>query len=223
MSSGYVVAGGAGGGEFVGGAGGAGGNGGISLEPFPGAAALVAGLCDWVRDADGVQTEETHEAFHYGSPCPYAVCAAALRGQPDPRELIAIWRLDLSIILTRTGAPPLSLNDRGMHWAAKAKAIERVKAQTRNAVRTAEIPQLGHVHVKLRYRPRDRRPRDADNIVATLKPCIDALHQLDPLDESWCPIVAGDTAAHVSWEPPVLMLPAKGQPAALWLVLSSTG
>lgn len=43
-------------------------------------------LCHWVQNYRGAQ-EETHWAFHFDNPCPYAVVAAVLRGQPDPRAV----------------------------------------------------------------------------------------------------------------------------------------
>lgn len=44
-------------------------------------ASAVEALCHWTPDST-----ETHEDFHYGNPCPYAVVAAVLRGEADPRE-----------------------------------------------------------------------------------------------------------------------------------------
>jgi len=179
----------------------------------------VAALCWWRR---GHAPDLSHAAYHFGDVCPFDTVAAILDGQPDPRDLIAEWRIDITPALKPDGKVPLSLNDRGMHWAAKAKAIERVKAVTRNAVTSADVPHLDHVHVELHYRPKTNRFRDVDNVTATLKPAIDALHQPDTSENApvpFVPIVDGDDPRFVSWRPPVLHPWVKGQPAALWLVL----
>lgn len=44
-------------------------------------APAIASLCHWTPDS-----AETHEEFHFGNLCPYAVVAAVLRGEADPRE-----------------------------------------------------------------------------------------------------------------------------------------
>jgi crossover junction endodeoxyribonuclease RusA len=175
----------------------------------------LATLCHWTQGRGDAQ-EVTHAAFHYGSPCPYEVMAAVMLGLPDPRDAVAEWRIDLPFA---GGKPPLSLNDR-LHWAAHAARVEKIKAITRNAVREAGVPQLGHVHVVLHYRPAINRFRDIDNFIATQKVAVDALHQPDERSR-WEPIVAGDDARYVSWSPPVLHPAIKGIPAATWLILTS--
>lgn len=54
---------------------------GLARVAFGAAAPLVEKLCHWTPGSS-----ETHEEFHFGNPCPYAVVAAVLRGEPDPRE-----------------------------------------------------------------------------------------------------------------------------------------
>jgi crossover junction endodeoxyribonuclease RusA len=142
---------------------------------------------------------------------------AVLAGLPDPRDAVVSWEIDLPF---PDGRPPISLNDRGNHWATKAKKIELVKAITRNAVRAAAVPPLSHVHVELHYRPATNRFRDADNLVATLKPAIDALHQPDERSH-WEPILPGDDPRYVTWSQPAFHPAVKGMGAATWLVLSS--
>ena len=74
--------------------------------------------------------------------------------------------------------PPLSANDR-RHWRAQAARVAEVRAFVREAVawaNTDKWPSGGdHVVVTLTYYPRDRRRRDADNLVPTLKACCDGL------------------------------------------------
>jgi len=79
--------------------------------------------------------------------------------------------------------PPLSANDR-RHWRAQAARVAEVRGAVRDAVNLrgfapeplGELPWLAaHVVVTLTYYPRDRRRRDADNLVPTLKACSDGL------------------------------------------------
>jgi len=74
--------------------------------------------------------------------------------------------------------PPLSMNDRS-HWRVKANATSAAKVQTMLALADAfgdmyPPPFLGACDVTLTYVPRDKRRRDTDNIVATLKVVCDA-------------------------------------------------
>lgn len=174
-------------------------------------AELATVLCQWtLNDGD-------HVGYHHGWPCPIVVMNALTDGHPDPRELVAEWRVDIPF---PDGKPPISLNDRSVHWAVHASKVEKVKALTRNAVRGADVPQLGRVHVELHYRGRTNAVRDADNYVATLKVCIDALHHPDERS-LWVPIIQGDDARYVSWSKPVLHPAVKGAGAGTWLILRS--
>jgi crossover junction endodeoxyribonuclease RusA len=183
----------------------------------------VGALCEFF----GAEALE-HAAQHAGGPCPYLVVAEVLAGRPDPRLFVEEWRLDISSVLKAKprGAVPLSLNDRGMHWASKASAVDRVKAAVRNAVLAAGVPHLPRVHVELHYRPGTNRFRDVDNVVATLKPAIDGLHQRDTSLNApvpYEPIIDGDDPRFVSWSPPVLLPWQRGRDAELWLLLRSWG
>lgn len=71
--------------------------------------------------------------------------------------------------------PPLSLNDRYPSPVVKAKKNEAVREEARWVIRAARMPALTRCRVELVYQPTDRRPRDTDNLVATLKPVCDAL------------------------------------------------
>lgn len=79
------------------------------------------------------------------------------------------WRLDLP-----WPRPPLSMNDRG-HWSARRRAVGQIRADVGWLVRAAKIPPLRRAVVQLHYRPRTARRRDADNLMATSKPCVDGL------------------------------------------------
>ena len=91
--------------------------------------------------------------------------------------------------------PPLTLNGR-QHWATKATAIREVRGTVATLARVLRIPACQRIHVELHYVPRDSRRRDQDNIVATLKPCIDGL-----VDAG---VIPDDSPQYVTWVPPVI-------------------
>lgn len=170
-------------------------------------------LCHWRQNRAGCQDAESHWSFHYGSPCPYDVTAAWLLGEPDPRDAVSEWRIDLPF---KDGKPPITLNgSHGNQFAHNAK-VKYVKSITRNAVRDAGVPHLDMVHVEIHWRPPTNARRDPDNVVATLKPCIDALHQPE---DRWSPIVDGDEPRYVSWSRPTIHPANKTLGPATWLIL----
>lgn len=69
---------------------------------------------------------------------------------------------------------PLSLNDRRHHMAQYQLAAE-VKDWTRKLAAQAGIPRLAHATVTLVWVVPDRRIRDEENPVPTLKACCDGL------------------------------------------------
>mgnify|MGYP003608856697 CR=1 FL=1 len=71
--------------------------------------------------------------------------------------------------------PPLKLNDR-LHRMEHARRVSTIREATVWTARAARLPKdLPHVWVEFVYRAPDRRSRDSDNLVATLKPVADAL------------------------------------------------
>jgi len=85
--------------------------------------------------------------------------------------------------------PPLSLNDR-MHWRKKAGITKIIRRDICNAAAN-HIALLGWAVVELHYVPRDKRRRDRDNLVATLKPCMDGL-----VDAG---VIPDDTPEYLTW------------------------
>lgn len=85
--------------------------------------------------------------------------------------------------------PPLSLNDR-MHWRKKAGIVKAIRAHVAEQARE-QVPAVSAVNVELHYVPRDARRRDKDNLVATLKPCLDGL-----VDAG---VVPDDTPEYLDW------------------------
>lgn len=77
-------------------------------------------------------------------------------------------------------APPLTANQR-LHWAARAALTREVRYTASSRVALSEFRgkrwpyNAAHVEVWLDYWPRDKRRRDADNLVPTLKALCDGL------------------------------------------------
>lgn len=70
--------------------------------------------------------------------------------------------------------PPLTANQR-LHHFAKARITRDLREATASLARHAGIPPLGRCEVSLTWYVKDRRRRDADNIVPTLKAMCDGL------------------------------------------------
>lgn len=83
----------------------------------------------------------------------------------EPRE----WRLWLGL-----ADPPLSLNDRHKHWSHRDRWARKLRAIVKRECEALDVPALDRPIVELHLIPR-RIGRDADNIVATAKPCVDGL------------------------------------------------
>lgn len=120
--------------------------------------------------------------------------------------------------------PPLSLNDRGRGrraGMAKARKVRELRTAVWARGRQLGMTAAPHFHVVLHYVPADRRPRDPDNLVATLKPAIDAL-TAKGADRGWVclSLVPDDTPEHVSWSPPVIHQPDEHGPR-LWLEVTA--
>lgn len=75
--------------------------------------------------------------------------------------------------------PPLSLNDRPKHWAARGKHVAEVRELAadlcRDAIAAGRLDVLEPIVVTLVWYAPTRAARDADNPVATLKPVCDGL------------------------------------------------
>ena len=98
--------------------------------------------------------------------------------------------------------PPLTLNGR-MHWATKARITREVRYWVMGEAHR-DIPLCDTIHVELIYVPIDKRTRDRDNLVATLKPCLDGLVGAG--------IVPDDSPEYVSWGPPIIAEPDRNDP-----------
>ena len=115
--------------------------------------------------------------------------------------------------------PPLSLNDRGQTpGARRAKSAKAamIRADVHTLAKAAGIPPQDAIHVRLHYRPKTAARRDADNLVATLKPAIDGLRDAH--------VIPDDDPSHLDWSAPRIHPPSlPDRPPALWLVITPTG
>lgn len=126
-----------------------------------------------------------------------------------------VWVLPLGFT-----TPPLTLNGR-YHWRTRNRLTKSIRTAVFVRGQQLKVTAVPHVHVQLHYVPRDRRARDADNLVATLKPAIDALTAFGR-DRGWpcLGIVPDDTPEHVSWSTPVIHVPDEHGPR-LWLEVTA--
>lgn len=109
--------------------------------------------------------------------------------------------------------PPLSLNDR-MHWRPKYEKTKRVQGEALLAIRASRprLPELDAAEVVLCWRVPDLVRRDLDNVVATLKPAIDALVQAGVLPR--------DDWKHVHLAASRIDPPEPGRRAGVWLEIT---
>lgn len=77
-----------------------------------------------------------------------------------------VYRLDWT-------RPPLTENQRWSHWAARNRVVQDVRITARLLARG--LRDSGRVEVTLTWVVADRRKRDADNVVPTLKALADGL------------------------------------------------
>lgn len=111
--------------------------------------------------------------------------------------------IDLPLI---AGKPPLTLNQR-LHWREKARRTRLVRDTVWARAKEAKLGRHDHITVRLHYAPGDTRRRDQDNLVATLKPCLDGL-----VDAK---VIPDDTPLHVTWYSPEIH-PGSGE-RRMWL------
>ncbi|MFC5268428.1 hypothetical protein ACFPJ1_40515 [Kribbella qitaiheensis] len=124
-----------------------------------------------------------------------------------------MWTLDLPY-----EKPPLSLNDRGQTIGArraKSAKAAMIRADVTTLARAANIPPQQAIHVRLHYRPKTAVRRDADNLVATLKPAIDGLRDAQ--------VIPDDDPSHLDWSAPRIHPPSlPDRTPAMWLVITAT-
>lgn len=127
--------------------------------------------------------------------------------------------------------PPLSLNDHRMHYMQRARIVRQLREEVVTVLRLRRVAKPArHVEVTFHYRPRDNRARDTDNLIATVKPLVDALGPGRPASMSrkgkitqpvpGYGLVPDDTPEYVT-RPEAVIHPASPNPAC-WLTLNIT-
>jgi crossover junction endodeoxyribonuclease RusA len=112
-------------------------------------------------------------------------------------------------LLLPYSSPPLSLNQR-LHHMQRSRLTRQLRDDVALLAKARRIPRLGRVRVELHYQPKDNRHRDADNLVATLKPCIDGLRDAG--------VIPDDTPEYVTWGAPQIH-PKQFGVQRVWLVV----
>jgi Holliday junction resolvase RusA-like endonuclease len=104
----------------------------------------------------------------------------------------------------------VSANDRD-HWRVKARKVAEIRNVAEIYVWNRGMPAgLDHITVGLVYVPRDRRRRDADNLVVPLmKALVDGI-----VDAG---VVADDDTEHVTRTMPVILAP-DGDPRLVLII-----
>jgi crossover junction endodeoxyribonuclease RusA len=108
--------------------------------------------------------------------------------------------------------PPLSLNDKGMHWAVKARKVREVREAAARLIRGARIGRHDRVQVRLHYQPATNRRADPANLLGTQKPCLDGL-----VDAG---VIVDDSPKFVDELMPKIHPAVKGEPGKTWLVVT---
>jgi crossover junction endodeoxyribonuclease RusA len=91
--------------------------------------------------------------------------------------------------------PPLTMNQR-LHWTDKAARTKRIRETVAWQVKALRLQPQNHISVALHFTTGDKRRRDADNLVATLKPCCDGI-----VDSG---LIPDDTPEHLTWWSPAI-------------------
>lgn len=71
-------------------------------------------------------------------------------------------------------APPLNMNQR-MHHMARARVTRQIREEATWRTRALAKLKPARITVEMHYWPRDKRRRDADNLIATAKPFYDGV------------------------------------------------
>lgn len=107
--------------------------------------------------------------------------------------------------------PPLSLNGR-QHYQVVARTKKSLSGEAMVRAMRARLPRgCTYADITLVYNPPDVRPRDEDNLVATLKPLVDGLVKYG--------LVADDDSTHVHTE---CRIGPVRRPGEIWLRIEAS-
>lgn len=84
------------------------------------------------------------------------------------------------------GLKLLSLNGRE-HWSTRNRRAQALKKAAWAMALQGKVPPLGRVIVIAEYRPPDRRRRDADNLMSSVKAAIDGIVAAGVIPDDECP------------------------------------
>jgi crossover junction endodeoxyribonuclease RusA len=116
--------------------------------------------------------------------------------------------------------PPLTMNQR-LHHYKRAQITKSIRDEVHTRARHMRLPQgLAHITVALHYQAPDRRRRDADNLVPTLKACCDAL-AAGTTKHPGFGMVADDTPDQMTKPMPTIHPASDGTPAKCWLTIET--
>ncbi len=133
---------------------------------------------------------------------------AAARAETVPPAQDGQWVLELPF------TSPMSLNHRD-HWRVKAAKTKEWRDAATTLARAAKIPPCRRITVQLMYTPRDDRPRDPLNLVASLKACEDGLVDARVIPDD-------SSRYHTSVMPQITRKgPARPKGNRLWLVVTA--
>lgn len=124
----------------------------------------------------------------------------------QPKEAVSEQQYTLALPWCR---PPRSLNQR-LHWSERQRLDREIRTTVGWLSRQARIPRSKHATVTLYWAPGDRRKRDADNVVPTLKAGCDGI-----VDSG---VVADDRPELMTKHMPVIVPPP--HPPGMWLTVS---
>lgn len=108
----------------------------------------------------------------------------------------------------------LSPNWRG-HWAEKYKAAQQLKQDAYVAAKFSLIPVFKKATITFKFIVPDRRRRDPDNFLASMKPAVDGLVAAG--------IFPDDSSEVVSFAPVVFKLSRRGKPKTIIEIRGETG
>lgn len=119
------------------------------------------------------------------------------------------WTLELPF------TTPLSLNQSHGKWIMRHLAVKPWREAAKTLAQAAKVPACKRITIQLMYTPRDDRPRDPLNLVASLKACEDGLVDAGVIPDD-------SNRYHTSVMPQITQKgPVRDNGNRLWLVVTA--